>query len=65
MSSCCAGVKLRIRGRIVNNAEKISDLYIFQEVSGCWQERDQLLHGVLQEGEGDVRLRVHDLRHVS
>ena len=36
-----------------------------QKVSEGGQGRDELLHGVLQEGEGDVRHGVHDVRHLS
>ena len=36
-----------------------------QKVSEGGQGRDELLDGVLQEGEGDVRHGVHDVRHLS
>ena len=36
-----------------------------QKVSEGGQGRDELLHGVLQEGEGNVRHGVHDVRHLS
>ena len=39
-------------------------LVLLQEMSEGRQRRDQLLHGLLQEGEGHVRHGVHDVRHV-
>ena len=62
MSSCSAGVKHRIPGDW-RNIVRLRVL-LSQGLPWSWQGCDQLLHGVLSQGEGHLRCRVHELRQL-